>query len=82
MFAMFITVLFIITKKLETIQMSFNWKRDFKKQMNSKLALRILKEPAQEHGPPQMLCWVTGSRQDMVNKRKAMSYGYSTTSHY
>lgn len=44
---------------------------------------------------PQMLCWVTGSRQDMVNKRKAMSgtrnlapysmlvkYGYSTTSHY
>lgn len=25
---MFITALFIITKKLETIQMSFNWKRD------------------------------------------------------
>lgn len=25
---MFITALFIITKKLETIQMSFKWKRD------------------------------------------------------
>lgn len=25
---MFMTALFIITKKLETIQMSFNWKRD------------------------------------------------------
>lgn len=25
---MFITALFIITKKLETIQMSFDWKKD------------------------------------------------------
>lgn len=72
MFAMFITVLFIITKKLETIQMSFNWKRDFKKQMNSKLALRILKEPAQEHGPPSNA---------VLGDRKQTRHGQQEKSH-